>query len=244
MPASSVDSAGWVQHETVFSNRIDAGRRLAARLDHLRPLAPVIVGLPRGGVPVAAVVADALDAQLDVIVVRKLGVPAQPELGMGAIGEGGVHVLDQEVITKARVTTGELAAVEARERIELDRRAERCRAGRDRIRLAGRVVVIVDDGIATGSTARAACDVARAEGAARIVLAVPVAPQDWERRLTGAADEFVCVAAPAEFFGVGQWYRDFSQTSDDEVVECLHRSVGARRAPSSGLLPAQPPGSR
>lgn len=167
----------------MFSDRVDAGKRLAGRLAHLRREDVVVVGLPRGGVPVAAEVARALDAPLDVIVVRKIGVPFQPELGMGALGEDGVKVLNREVMAMAGVTARELAAVEARESAELRRRAERFRAGRERVRLTGRVVVVVDDGVATGSTARAACAVARAHGAARVVLAVPVAPVDWTRRL-------------------------------------------------------------
>ncbi len=218
----------------MFRNRVDAGRRLAARLRHLRGDV-VVVGLPRGGVPVAAEVARALNAPLDVIVVRKLGVPFHPELGMGAIGEDGIRVLDHEIIGLARITGDELAAVETQERAELVRRAGRFRAGRARVPLAGRVVVVVDDGIATGSTARAACEVARAEGACRVVLAVPVAPRDWTARLAGAADEFVCVDTPEPFFGVGQFYADFAQTTDDEVIACLNgTAVPAAAAAAPG----------
>ncbi|HET9601421.1 MAG TPA: phosphoribosyltransferase family protein, partial [Acidimicrobiales bacterium] len=208
-----------------FRDRVDAGRRLAALLGHLRGLDVVVVGLPRGGVPVAGEVATALDAPLDVIVVRKLGVPFQPELGMGAIGEDGVRVVNDEVVRLAGINDVELAAVEAAERAELSRRARRFRGGRERIPLLGRVVVVVDDGIATGSTARAACEVARAEGAARVVLAVPVAPRDWTVRLAGAADDFVCVDTPEPFFAVGQFYADFTQTTDDEVTACLSRTA-------------------
>ena len=151
----------------MFQDRTDAGRQLAEHLGHLRDQDVVVVGLPRGGVPVADEVARALDAPLDVILVRKLGVPFQPEVGMGAIGEDGVRVLNDEVIRMARVTRSQLDDVESRERVELERRADRYRAGRTRIPLAGRVVLVVDDGIATGSTARAACQVARLEGARR-----------------------------------------------------------------------------
>ena len=217
-----------------FRDRVDAGRRLAALLGHLRGPDVVVVGLPRGGVPVAGEVATALDAPLDVIVVRKLGVPFQPELGMGAIGEDGVRVVNDEVVRLAGINDVELAAVEAAERAELSRRARRFRGGRERIPLLGRVVVVVDDGIATGSTARAACEVARAEGAARVVLAVPVAPRDWTVRLAGAADDFVCVDTPEPFFAVGQFYADFTQTTDDEVTACLSRAATPLTAAAAG----------
>ena len=208
-----------------FKDRAEAGRRLAQRLAPLRGSVDlVVVGLPRGGVPVAAEVARELGAPLDVIVVRKLGVPFQPELAMGAIGEGGTRVVNEDVLRAARVTGRELAAVEAEQRAELTRRALRFRGERPRVPLAGKVVVVVDDGIATGSTARAACAVVRSEGAARVILAAPVAPADWTRRLRGVADEFVCVATPEPFYAVGQFYDDFAQTTDDEVVECLRRS--------------------
>ena len=210
----------------MFRDRTDAGKQLAERLQHLRDDDTVVVGLPRGGVPVAGQVAQVLDAPLDVILVRKLGVPHQPELAMGAIGEDGVRVLDDERVRMAHITPVDLAAVEARERTELDRRARRYRAGRTRIPLAERIVVIVDDGIATGSTATAACQVARAAGAGRVVLAVPVAPQDWTSRLAGVADELISVTAPQRFSAVGEFYRDFTQTSDDEVIACLERSAG------------------
>ena len=180
----------------VFADRADAGRRLAARLQDLRDKRVVVLGLPRGGVPVAFEVARALGAPLDVIVVRKLGVPFQPELAMGAIGEDGVRVINREVVRAAAVSAGELAAVEARERAELERRARRFRGGRPRQPLDGRVAVVVDDGIATGSTARAACQVARVQGAARVVLAVPVAPPGWQARIGTVADELRLPADP------------------------------------------------
>lgn len=208
----------------VFTDRVDAGRRLASRLQHLLGEKVVVLGLPRGGVPVALEVAETLDAPLDVIVVRKLGVPFQPELAMGAIGEGGVRILNDEVIRPAGVSQTDLAAVEARERVELERRAQRFRGGRARLPLAGRTVVIVDDGVATGSTARAACQVARAQGAARVVVAVPVAPRGWTERLGGDADESVCLDTPEPFIAIGQFYADFDQTSDEEVVACLERA--------------------
>jgi predicted phosphoribosyltransferase len=181
----------------------------------------VVVGLPRGGVPVASEVAAALGAPLDVIVVRKLGVPYQPELAMGAIGEDGVRVINDEVVRMTGVSAEEIAQVETRERAELERRARRFRGARARVPLTGRTVVVVDDGVATGSTAAAACRVARAEGAARVILAVPVAPRGWVERMADAADEYVAVETPWSFHAVGQFYRDFDQTPDDEVVRLL-----------------------
>ncbi|MGZ4671263.1 MAG: phosphoribosyltransferase family protein [Ilumatobacteraceae bacterium] len=218
-----------------FANRLEAGRRLAAALQHLKGDQVVVLGLPRGGVPVALEVARALDAPLDVIVVRKLGVPFQPELAMGAIGEGGARVINTEIVRLAQVTPRELADEEARERIELERRAARFRGSRPRLSLAGRTAVIVDDGIATGSTARAACHVARAQGATRIVLAVPVAPQDWTDQLSEDADELISLETPRSFHAVGEFYADFSATTDDEVIECLER--GAGRAAHSATKP-------
>ena len=211
-----------------FLDRSDAGRRLANRMLHLRGEDVVVLALPRGGVPVAAEVARALGAPLDVIVVRKLGVPVQPELGMGAIGEGDVRIINPEVVAITHVTDAEIATVERRERAELDRRARRFRGDRPRTPLAGRTAVIIDDGIATGSTARAACQVARAQGAARVVLAVPVAPPSACTALAADADEVICLETPGHFLAIGEWYRDFSQTSDREVVSLLQRAAAER----------------
>ena len=219
-----------------FIDRADAGRRLAARLQHLRGDQVVVLGLPRGGVPVAYEVARALDAPLDVIVVRKLGVPFQPELAMGAIGEEGVRIINEEVVSIAGISASQLDEVEARERTELEVRVRRFRGGRPPIGLEGRIVVVVDDGIATGSTARAACQVARARGAARVVLAVPVAPPDWRGRLGKFADELVCLHTPDPFYAVGQFYDNFTQTSDEEVVACLERA--ARPVPRAATTSA------
>lgn len=210
-----------------FIDRADAGRRLAQRLQYLRATPVVVLGLPRGGVPVAYEVAKALGAPLDVIVVRKLGVPYEPELGVGAIGEGGVRVINEQVMRLAGTSASELADVEARERTELERRARLFRGDRPRIALEGRTVVVVDDGIATGSTARAACQVARAQGAAQVVLAVPVAPPDYQARLGADADEFVCLETPDPFFSIGEFYEDFAQTSDEQVITYLN--TAARR---------------
>ncbi len=210
--------------EVPFADRRAAGAALAALVARRPDVAnanPVVVALPRGGVPVAAEVARAIGAPLDVIVVRKLGVPGHSELAMGAIGEGGVRVLEHDVLRSWPVTDDELAAVEAREQRVLEDRAARMRAGRARVPLSGRVVIIVDDGLATGSTARAAIDVARASGAAKVVLAVPVAPASTVTELSSVADAVLCVASPWPFAAIGQWYRDFSPTTDDEVVEIL-----------------------
>jgi len=230
-----------VEGVMLFTDRADAGRQLAARLEHLRGEPVVVLGLPRGGVPVALEVAQALGAPLDVIVVRKLGVPYQPELGMGAVGEDGVRVINREVVRAARVPADELAAVQAREQARVDARAARYRACRAREPLAGRTAVVVDDGIATGSTARAACQVARAHGAARVVLAVPVAPRGWQARIAGAADELVCVHTPGDFFAIGQFYADFSQTTDDEVIACLQRAAAEASRPTAVTTAADPP---
>ena len=209
----------------LFDDRVDAGRQLARRLEYLSGQDVVVLGLPRGGVPVAFEVAQALQAPLDVLVVRKLGVPFQPELAFGAIGEDGVRVLNDSVVREAHLDGDEMDAVERKQRIELRRRAERFHRGRDRISLTGRTGVIVDDGIATGATAKAACQVARAHGASRVVLAVPIGPDDIVARFAGYADEVVCLETPAFFFAVGQGYRNFTQTSDDEVIALLDRAL-------------------
>jgi putative phosphoribosyl transferase len=211
-----------------FRDRREAGRRLAERLSGLRASSPLVLGLPRGGVPVAFEVANALGAPLDVLVVRKLGVPFQPELGMGAVGEDGVRVLNPDVLRQAGVTETQLAAVEARERAQVEERAVRLRRGRPAVPLQGRTVVIVDDGLATGGTARAAVQVARARGADRVILAVPVAPPETVAALRRDADDVVAVETPEPFFAIGGWYTDFSPTSDDEVVQLLARIAADR----------------
>jgi putative phosphoribosyl transferase len=223
-----------------FDDRSDAGRRLGQMLTHLRGADVVVVGLPRGGIPVAYEVARALDAPLDAIVVRKVGVPFQPELGMGAIAEGGVRIVNDEVVRLAGVSPQEFAAVEARERAELDRRAKLFRGDAHQVPLEGRTVVVVDDGLATGSTASAACQVVRLQGAARVVLAVPVAPPQTLGKLARDADEVVCLEMPEWFFAIGVHYADFSQTSDDEVRDLLERAATESAARSSAAGPAAP----
>lgn len=192
----------------------------------------VVVGLPRGGLPVAEEVAAALSAPLDVLVVRKVGLPYQPEVAMGAIGEGEVVVEEPDVLRVAAVSARDFAHAAARERVELERRVRRYRGGRHLTDLSGKTVVIVDDGIATGATTRAACAVARAAGAARLVLAVPVASSLAVRRLRRDADEVVSLILVDGSFSVGQWYEQFDQTSDEEVVKCLERARG-REEPST-----------
>jgi putative phosphoribosyl transferase len=209
----------------MFADRDDAGRQLAARLRHLRDEPAVVLGLPRGGVPVAFQVARALGAPLDVILVRKLGVPFHPELGMGAVGEDGVRVINRQVMTGAGVADDELAAVEERERATLEARAARYRATHPRQPLAGKAAVVVDDGIATGFAAMAACQVARAHGAARVVLAVPVGPRGWQARIAGEADETACVDTPPAFGAIGQFYREFRQVPDRAVLALLDQAA-------------------
>jgi len=209
-----------------FVDRVEAGRRLADRLSHLRDQDVVVLGLPRGGVPVAFEVARSLGAPLDVIVVRKLGVPFQPELAMGAVGEDDTLLIDPELVRRAHVSEAELAEFERRARAEVRRRAHAFREGRARVSLAGRTAVVVDDGIATGSTARVACQVARALGAARVVVAVPVCARESAIRLRREVDEFDCIEVPEWFSAVGQFYFDFRQTSDEEVVDLLRRAAG------------------
>lgn len=212
----------------VFRNRAEAGTALAARLEHLRRADVVVLGLPRGGVPVAFEIAEALHAPLDVIVVRKVGAPHQPELAMGAIGEDDVRVVNDDIVRLVGVSPADFAEVEQRERMELQRRAVRFRRAAPRIDLVGRTAVIVDDGIATGSTARAACHVARAHGAERVVLAVPVAAPDSVAALSADADEIVCVEQPASLRSVGEWYEDFTQVDDRTVVDLLERAASGR----------------
>jgi putative phosphoribosyl transferase len=208
-----------------FADRVDAGRRLARALTHLAGDDVVVLGLPRGGIPVAREVAQAIGAPLDVIIVRKLGAPWQPELAVGAIGEGGVRVVNRSVTAQLGLTDDEIGAVERRERAELARRVEVLRGGRPMLDLTGKTALIVDDGIATGATAEAACSVARAHGARRIVLAVPVASIAAVDALRAHADEVVSLATPADFAAVGQFYTDFSPVPDSAVQEIL-RSFG------------------
>jgi predicted phosphoribosyltransferase/predicted alpha/beta-hydrolase family hydrolase len=222
-----------------FRDRAEAGRLLAERLTGLRDERPIVIGLPRGGLPVAAEVSCALDAPLDVVVVRKLGHPAQPELGMGAIGEDGVVVVNQALMARTGVDPRDLEAVADREAVELARRVALYRGGRPRLPLAGRTVVLVDDGLATGFTARAAIELLHREGVARLVLAVPVAPADTVRELGRLVDEVVAVRTPPDFQAIGQWYEDFHQVDDATVARCLAEAAGrgeAQPSPQTGRV--------
>ncbi|SNS86669.1 putative phosphoribosyl transferase [Rhodococcoides kyotonense] len=203
----------------MFTDRTEAGRILAKDLDRFRDRNPLILALPRGGVPVAAEIASALDAELDVIPVRKLGVPHQPELAMGAIGENDIVILNQHVIDRMQISADDIDLVRRQEEIELVRRAHRWRRHGPRSRV-GRLAIVVDDGMATGATAEAACRVAAAEGAAGIVLAVPVASPDAVARVRPLVDEVLC-RVDSTLSGVGAAYGDFHQLTDDEVTALL-----------------------
>lgn len=206
----------------IYADRREAGRALADRLAHRAGEPGVIVlALPRGGVPVAAELARAIRAPLDVLVVRKLGVPGHEELAMGAIATGDTVVLNDEVIALAGVTGPEIVRVAARERRELERRAARYRGGRPPPPLTGRRAIIVDDGLATGATMRAAVTAVAHAGARAITVAVPVAAREALAVFAGRVDELVCPASPEPFRAVGAWYVDFSATADDEVIALL-----------------------
>ena len=215
-----------------YADRREAGGELARRLTHLDRSDVVVLALPRGGVPVAYEVARALDAPLDIFLVRKLGLPGHRELAMGAIASGGVRVLNDDVVGAYGISTSVIDDVAREEQQELKRRERAYRDGQAPARLDGRVVVLVDDGLATGSTMKAAVQAVRAHAPARIVVAVPVGAPDTCREVGRLVDEIVCALAPEGFTAVGQWYLDFSQTTDDEVRDLLHQ---ASQAAAPGL---------
>lgn len=224
----------------VFLDRRDAGRRLAEKLAALAPERPVVIALPRGGVPVAFEVAQRLRAPLDVLAVRKLGAPGNLEFGVGAIAEDGTAVLDPNMARQAGMTDEMLDATVRREVRELRRRVERYRDGRQPLDLRGRTVIVVDDGVATGLTDLAAVRAIRARGAGRIVVAVPVGARESVALLDAEADEVVCHTIPPELIGVGRFYEDFSAVSDAEVVALLE-AVAHAQAPAPGQMPPPQP---
>jgi putative phosphoribosyl transferase len=219
-----------------FDNRQHAGIALALMLGHYAANQDVVVlALPRGGVPVAREVAKALGAPLDVFLVRKLGVPGHPELAMGAIASGGVRVLNEDVLRWYGISPGTVDAVALVEGAELERRDRAYRKGQPLLDLNGRIVILVDDGLATGSTMKAAVAAVRRLAPARVVVAVPVAARTACAELAAVSDEMVCGRTPESFSSVGQWYRDFSQTSDDDVralLEARAQPAPPRRSPA------------
>lgn len=207
--------------DEIFADRGDAGRRLARELLPLAEENPVVVGLPRGGVPVAGEVAAALGAPLEILAVRKLGAPGNPEYGVGAVAEDGSRVIDTEAVRQLGIEPDSLDAIIADETRELVRRVAAYRGERPPLELTGRTVIVVDDGVATGVTDTAALRAVRRQEPDRLVLAVPVCPPDSIEFLRAESDDLICLATPARFFGVGQQYRDFSQVSDQQVVSIL-----------------------
>ena len=219
----------------IFRDRTDAGRRLAERLGGYAGRPGVLVlALPRGGVPVAFEVARALGAPLDVFLVRKLGVPGHEELAMGAIATGGVRVVNEAVVRELGIGGEVIDAVAGRERAELERRERAYRGERPAPEVRGRTVILVDDGLATGSTMRAAALAVRRGEPERVVVAAPVAARATCAELRAEVEEVVCAATPEPFFGVGRWYEDFSQTTDEEVRELLARAAGGQADAASG----------
>lgn len=212
-----------------FRDRIDAGIQLGQRLHGMRLDHPVILALPRGGVPVAFEVTVVLDAPLDVFVARKIGAPGHQEYGIGAIAEGGVVIADDDALRGLGVSRERFEQLVAVERLELVRRVQYYRRGRDLVEVRDREVVLIDDGLATGVTAEAALRALRARQPSRLILAVPACAPDTAARLEGIADEVVCLIAPVDFAAVGFWYERFDQTSDSEVLRLLDRAAEASR---------------
>ena len=213
----------------MFHDRRDAGRQLAAELNRTAGRHPVVVGLPRGGVVVAAEIAERLHAPLDLVVVRKLGVPWQPELAFGAIAEGGICFLNDALIDEAGIGEGAIQDVITRERAELERRVAIYRGDRRPATVSHREVIVVDDGLATGYTAHAAIECLRRRGASRVILAVPVAPDHGVPTMGHVADVFVALERPSWLVAIGAHYEDFRQTPDDEVLQLLRRAAERQR---------------
>jgi putative phosphoribosyl transferase len=217
--------------DMTFADRTEAGRRLASELGNYAGRADVLVlGIPRGGVVVAAEVAQALGAPLDVFLSRKLGVPGQEELAFGALASGGLRVLDQDLIRELNLSSAQIERITDHVRMELERRERAYRDGRPALPVAGKTVLLVDDGIATGSSTMAAVKTLREMRPASLVLAVPVAPASTCKRLREYVDDLVCVYAPERFYAIGQFYEDFSQVTDEQVIEVLRRAAQRRRS--------------
>ncbi len=224
----------WLLSEKLFRDRRDAGRRLAEPLRRFADQSPVVLGLPRGGVPVAYEVARELGAPLDVCVVRKIGAPIEPELGIGAVAEDNAIWVNREAMSMVGCSEKELRRIVAEQRVEVEARVQRFREGAPPFDVRGRVVLVVDDGIATGGTARAAIETLRARGAGKVVLAVPVGAAESLEELAHVADEVVCPHSEEAFYAVGQWYEDFRATTDDDVVELLHQARAEREKTERG----------
>jgi putative phosphoribosyl transferase len=230
------------EEDSRFADRHDAGRRLAALAKRFRDEDPVVVGIPRGGVPVAAEVARALDAPLDVVVVRKIGAPGNPEYGIGALAEGGVSVVSQEAVEALGLGSAELDSLIARTQRELDDRLRRYRGDRTPLPVEGRTVLLVDDGLATGRTAKAAAQALRRRGAQRVILAIPVAAPGSVDELRDSVDEVVSVQTPPDLWAIGFWYDDFRPTSDEEVAALLGQSAVPDPPPAHEIVIEATPG--
>ena len=228
----------------LLTDRREAGRLLAEKLTNYTGRDDVVVlGLPRGGVVVAFEVAKALDAPLDVFLVRKLGAPGQEELAMGAIASGGVRVMNADVVDALGLNDAQVEAVAAREQVELERREQAYRGDSEPLDLAGKTVILVDDGLATGASMRTAIRSLKSHRPGRIVMAVPTAPHSTCLALEREVDEAICLMTPEPFRAIGQWYLDFSQTSDQEVVAFLRAAVGFGRASAAAARPGSPTGA-
>jgi len=215
----------------IFEDRADAGRRLAGRLAPLRDENPVVLALPRGGVPVGVEISRALDAPLDVFVSRKLGAPDQPELGIGAVAQGGTRVLNEDIVGQIGISDEYIEEITHRELAEVERRLRILRGDRPEPEVRDRTAILVDDGLATGVTARAAVGALRERNPRRLVLAVPVCPPRTARLLAPEVDDLISLHAPEDFVAVGLWYRDFEQVTDDEVVALLQKARREHGAP-------------
>jgi len=221
--------------EALFANRFEAGRQLATLLLRLKDKRPIVLALPRGGVPVGFEVAKALDAPLDLVLVRKIGAPLQPELAVGAVVDGrrAEIVLNDDIVRDLGIPSSYLEAESARELAEIERRRERYQAGRTQLAIEGRTVILVDDGIATGATMEAAIHASRRAQPRTLVLATPVAPPDTLERLRPQVDQVITLATPHALGAIGMFYKDFRQVSDDEVVDLLRRAAAAGQAPGT-----------